>query len=122
MQFQFQTGSIKRTYRRKQGTQLCLFQFQTGSIKRLLEKKRKKVVILSFNSKLVRLKDNVELSKLNIATFQFQTGSIKSEQVHQIQILPAEKFQFQTGSIKSDTFRAQTQLLREEVSIPNWFD
>ena len=53
--FQFQNGSIKRTGGTMSGPLTTQFQFQNGSIKR--KKTRVQIlVVISFNSKMVRLK------------------------------------------------------------------
>ena len=55
------------------------FQFQTGSIKRLITIQLEFHLIQGFNSKLVRLKGDLEVPPLRFRLrFQFQTGSIKS--------------------------------------------
>ena len=55
--FQFQTGSIKSVMYIVIGLSLILFQFQTGSIKRQDFHLLIRVVVIRFNSKLVRLKE-----------------------------------------------------------------
>ena len=57
---------------------------------------------ISFNSKLVRLKDSiVNDGTIILFMFQFQTGAIKSFSCVSC-FTSLEKFQFQTGAIKSD--------------------
>ena len=58
--------------------------------------------ILSFNSKLVRLKVETNEYYAEVTElFQFQTGSIKSNDRTAERRIRHQKFQFQTGSIKS---------------------
>ena len=78
---------------------MYMFQFQTGAIKSANDE----AVALShqrrFNSKLVRLKEEiVVVIALDTKGFQFQTGAIKSD---------FGDFYWAEGVI---------------VSIPNWFD
>ena len=57
--------------------------------------------IISFNSKLVRLKTNPKAPWCGgFAKFQFQTGAIKRGS-EIAAMLDADPFQFQTGAIKS---------------------
>ena len=79
VKFQFQIGSIKRgaSIPHCRGFEIA-FQFQIGSIKRScpITQQTKRV---SFNSKLVRLKDQtVIVNRVFRLKFQFQIGSIKS--------------------------------------------
>ena len=100
------------------------------------------LALLSFNSKLVRLKAVRESPiKVDFWLFQFQTGSIKSTK-ETSNVYKTKRFQFQTGSIKRDMlaslanagmFQFQTGSIKspiilhnltpkDKVSIPNWFD
>ena len=59
----------------------------------------------SFNSILVRLKENQQISiKREICKFQFHTGSIKSN-YDALDTYLVREFQFHTGSIKSVAIR-----------------
>ncbi len=73
------------------------FQFQYGSIKRKTDKVRIRRCP-SFNSNMVRLKEEVARNQVGHLTFQFQYGSIKRSHL------------------------SITLLLISLVSIPIWFD
>ena len=79
MQFQFQTGAIKRTPEFAETTmQFPMFQFQTGAIKSIAVLRQPSRYRLRFNSKLVRLKGNLQGQTVHKPLkFQFQTGAIK---------------------------------------------
>ena len=140
--FQFQYGSIK-------STQVLishrLFSHFNSSMVRL--KAPFEVYIPTplphFNSSMVRLKGYFgELITTDLERFQFQYGSIKSTvsilnyanptdfnssmvrlKVLCIRIRPGTSlpFQFQYGSIKSSLLRT-AYCLRDQISIPVWFD
>ena len=57
--FRFQTGSIKRTLLESLTEDDFQFRFQTGSIKRGLAESDADIPLRCFDSKLVRLKDDV---------------------------------------------------------------
>ena len=58
--------------------------------------------MLSFNSKLVRLKGVfAEAHLASTDLFQFQTGAIKSQPKPGASVRVSHVFQFQTGAIKS---------------------
>ena len=77
--FQFHTGSIKSNHRLlAKEIQRLGFQFHTGSIKRQSIADMFQAQA-SFNSILVRLKDQIGIKVLDhVIMFQFHTGSIKS--------------------------------------------
>ena len=60
--FQFQNGTIKSDENRKGLPIIELFQFQNGTIKRT-RLPFKNIKLLSFNSKMVRLKEYLHLNK-----------------------------------------------------------
>ena len=118
-----------------------MFQFQIGAIKS--EHYEAMYGFVSFNSKLVRLKeikdvynrsqripfqfqigaikrfaDDVSTCKYCL-TFQFQIGAIKSVWF-MLSLLYIVGFQFQIGAIKREKANAIRQL--KYVSIPNWCD
>ena len=99
--FQFQTGAIKRPGSHALiGEQFYVFQFQTGAIKSPTGCRRCGCH-RGFNSKLVRLKANINLAWQSfLPRFQFQTGAIKRLQLVS-PVLQQQLFQFQTGAIKS---------------------
>ena len=81
-----------------------MFQFQTGAIKREEARDILESALVSFNSKLVRLKvDGHKWTAMTGARmFQFQTGAIKSEG-DALTDSNNVRFQFQTGAIKRHT-------------------
>ena len=57
---------------------ISVFQFQTGAIKSHAIFRRDLQTVLRFNSKLVRLKDEIYIiTAEDFDRFQFQTGAIK---------------------------------------------
>ena len=118
------------------------FRFQTGSIKSLL-KRMFYFAFISFDSKLVRLKETLIVSPISVLTcfdsklvrlkvnyngfcretegFRFQTGSIKRRFEHEDEFIELT-FRFQTGSIKRSVLIPQWTHFKCYVSIPNWFD
>ena len=98
-QFQFQTGSIKSDKEADRYFIDDAFQFQTGSIKSGNIAAKPKLCLMSFNSKLVRLKETMTLKVY----------------------IRSNEFQFQTGSIKRAN-QARIVATKQQVSIPNWFD
>ena len=119
-----------------------VFQFQTGAIKSLTDMFSVASLGSSFNSKLVRLKEDVNvISSYAGYGFQFQTGAIKSLLARsRLRLLrgfnsklvrlkaPSARclfesweFQFQTGAIKRRICGWLFPLLCL-VSIPNWCD
>ena len=76
--FQFHTGSIKRRHSIALLRSIMRFQFHTGSIKRDSELSEFNVFTTSFNSILVRLKEENDSEIQVLDKFQFHTGSIKS--------------------------------------------
>ena len=75
--FQFQNGAIKSGVLSYAYARETLFQFQNGAIK---SKVRLNTCLkdFSFNSKMVRLKDNDgQIFRRNRFLFQFQNGAIK---------------------------------------------
>ena len=81
------------------------FQFQTGSIRRVDNVSLAFTYDRGFNSKLVRLEAQLTgKNKVRQAMFQFQTGSIRSSLPDLGTSLPVT-FQFQTGSIRSSMSR-----------------
>ena len=87
MSFQFQYGSIKRSYSTPANITPRAFQFQYGSIKR-----RKRINndfdALGFNSNMVRLKAVTNELTSKAVQFQFQYGSIKSLALRMFTNLP----------------------------------
>ena len=98
--FQFQTGAIKScTSAELYGVKPTSFQFQTGAIKSEDGCGESGCGGGCFNSKLVRLKEDIRLHLAPLyVEFQFQTGAIKS-----IVVVSAGP-------------------RRLKVSIPNWCD
>ena len=78
--FQFQTGSIKRSYEsRRLYHRWQRFNSKLVRLKAYIERERQRHDNASFNSKLVRLKACLAARNNNRKyMFQFQTGSIKS--------------------------------------------
>ncbi len=75
--FQFQNGTIKSTPGLLLSPEEKLFQFQNGTIKSY-KGIISKLVIYSFNSKMVRLKVIFTTKEtINYPSFQFQNGTIK---------------------------------------------
>ena len=97
------------------------FQFQTGSIKRRQHLQFMVKRVLSFNSKLVRLKVWVHRTVCFVCySFNSKLVRLKVKMIKQ-RAEVTFMFQFQTGSIKSPA--EQTNYVRMvQVSIPNWFD
>ena len=78
VKFQFQSGAVKRALYQLGYDGFCLFQFQSGAVKRLCGLK-KRLLVLYFNSKVVRLKETSVRSKTPLGRrFQFQSGAVKS--------------------------------------------
>ena len=75
-----------------------MFQFQNGAIERQ-QAARLSVVTGSFNSKMVRLRENLPLFTGNPPSFQFQNGAIESGQRGLCRIA-LMMFQFQNGAIE----------------------
>ena len=75
------------------------FQFQIGAIKSGYRAREQQHATISFNSKLVRLKDPKAKRQLSLfEEFQFQIGAIKSGLTDEQQA--GYMFQFQIGAIK----------------------
>ena len=55
IEFQFQSGAVKRTHKKKMTQNILMFQFQSGAVKRPLQKIHHPNPN-RFNSKVVRLK------------------------------------------------------------------
>ncbi len=65
----------------------------------------KRILLIHFNSNLVRLKDNTELyTFISLYVFQFQSGTIKSISKFS-PVIYSLIFQFQSGTIKSVDMR-----------------
>ena len=94
---------------------LSMFQFQTGSIKRSLLRTRQRTRQVGFNSKLVRLKGEMEhwtdtelFASFNSKLVRLKEYAIKSIDTRWL-------FQFQTGSIKSR--HGHRQVVRVQIGF-----
>ena len=100
LSFRFQNGSIKSLRMQVTHLKRNSFRFQNGSIKRFSSARNQHYLLRCFDSKMVRLKDELTPAFIeNLAAFRFQTGSIKSQKQHP-QRCSYREFRFQNGSIK----------------------
>ena len=119
--FQFHNGSIKRFMKSHRRQDRIMFQFHNGSIKSRLGVWVIGWLDSSFNSTMVRLKEEGRLVATHeMFRFQFHNGSIKSSIFVWIQQLTLT-FQFHNGSIKS-WLSKRSKTTKKLVSIPQWFD
>ena len=101
--------------------QLTLFRFHTGSIKRAPRIIPDCLILMSFDSILVRLKANPTPQPSACLT-RFDSILVRlKEQLGNAGKLDYNTFRFHTGSIKSKP-RRTTLDLSSAVSIPYWFD
>ena len=82
---------------------------------------------MSFDSKLVRLKETSRQSLLTcpiLSEFRFQTGSIKSCDPTPVQYTCNQLISFDSKLVRLKGEVEQSRLpdVRVHVSIPNWFD
>ncbi len=97
--FQFHDGSIKGHQVKICQDLCCAFQFHDGSIKGALVDGYT-IHHLSFNSTMVRLKEQGPPHRQHMTLFQFHDGSIKGKQG--IILKKSIGFQFHDGSIKGN--------------------
>ena len=78
-----------------------MFQFQTGAIRRALSKCGLFRILLSFNSKLVRLEAGNQLILPLKVLISFNSKLVRLEELTlRVRVLSDREFQFQTGSIR----------------------
>ena len=108
---------------------LCAFQFQTGSIKNSMPTWCL-VLVVCFNSKLVRLEGELLKCAWNLHQYGFNSKLVRLE-VNNLQIPRSEahKFQFQTGSIRRNDFEKEEPKVRTSfnsklvrLEVPDEFD
>ena len=80
LQFQFQSGAVKRIAKSLIRYRLHLFQFQSGAVKRGICRKIVSTVIHYFNSKVVRLKVSL-LSLVKLQTLDFNSKVVRLKDV-----------------------------------------
>ena len=134
---------LKALTRRGGGGAPLEFQFQTGAIKRTYGYTVDALEVMRFNSKLVRLKEGASsMESLNALKFQFQTGAIKSN-MRVVPVLELKlcfnsklvrlKVGVNYASAREACFNSKLVRLKAdcsldraaaigEVSIPNWCD